>query len=215
MIHTHKTLLVLIPAIVIAALALFIRFIQFEPIIPDELKAGSKRQNTGVQIPIYPEDPIIGNHKAPTTLIAFEDFGCSHCQSLSTTFNKLMEKYPNKIKIIWKGLAVKQFPTPTNLAHEYAYCADRQGKFVEFASFAFANGDNLTEETLKQISKSIELKEKSLQECIGSGLAKSHNEKNEMLATFLNIQSVPTIFLNNKQINPPSDTEAWQAVLGL
>ncbi len=218
MTHIHnRYIIVLVPAVIIAALALFIRFIQFEPIIPKELteRAKQKQDSTGLQIPIYPEDPIIGNHKAPLTLIAFEDFGCSHCQELSIILNQLLEKYPNKIKIIWKGLAVTQFPVPTDLAHEYAYCADREGKFSEFASFAFVNGDNLTEDTLKEINKSIGLKEKSAQECLESGLAKTHNQKNTMLATFLNIQSVPTMFFNNKQINPPNDLAGWQAVLGL
>ena len=205
--------LIFIPAILIAMLAFFIRFIQYEPQFPKEDEPQTAQ--TGLQIPIYPDDPIIGNKKAPITLIAFEDFGCDGCKIQSTLFDSLMKKHPDKVKIIWKGLAATKFPFPTNLAHEYGFCANRQNKFKEFSQLAFTNSDNLSQIILDTIAKEIELDEKDVTDCLASGEAKAYMVKNEQLGLALNIQSVPTFFLNNKQINQPTILEGWETVLGL
>lgn len=214
---TSKLILVLIPAILIAILALFIRFIQYQPLVPRELinKGQTNSQVTSIQIPIYSDDPILGDKKAPITLIAFEDFGCEHCRVLSIVFDQLLEAYPGKVKIIWKGLSVTKYPYSTETAHQYAFCANRQGKFAEFNKFAFANYNQLTKTTLDIISTNLKLNESKLADCLTSAEVMDYNLKNEMLGMALNIQAVPTIFLNNKQINPPTDLAGWQAVLGL
>lgn len=206
-------LAIFIPAILIAALALFVRFIQYEPQTPAETE--TLTTNTGVQIPIYPDDPVLGSKKAPISIIAFEDFGCDGCRTQSALINSMMQKYPNKIKVIWKGLVVTKFPVPTDLAHQYGFCANKQGKFNEFSQLAFANGNNLTQTILDAIAKEIKLDDKDLAECLNSGAVASYMSKNEQLGMALNIQSVPTFFLNNKQINPPQILEGWEAVLGL
>ena len=56
---------------------------------------------------------------------------------------------------------------------------------------------------------------KKLADCLADGQAEAYMAKNEQLGLALNIQSVPTFFLNNKQINPPTILEGWEAVLGL
>ena len=132
--------LIFIPAILVALLALFIRFIQYEPQFPDETKIETVQ--TGLQIPIYPDDPIIGSKNAPIMLIAFEDFGCGVCRTQSSIIDSLMRKYPDKIKIVWKGLAATKFPFPTDLAHQYGFCANRQGMFKDFSQLAFTNSEN-------------------------------------------------------------------------
>ena len=66
MIKTKNLLVILIPAILIAAFALFVRVIQYEPLFP-EIDGSEKiaAEKTGlITIPIYPEDPIMGNKKA-------------------------------------------------------------------------------------------------------------------------------------------------------
>lgn len=206
-------LLIFIPAILIATLALFIRFIQYEPLLPDETEI--KTTNSGFQIPLYPDDPIIGNKKAPLTLIVFEDFGCAGCQSQSTLLDTLMKKYPDKIKVVWKGIVATEFPFSTKLAHQYGFCANKQNKFKEFSQLAFTNGENLSQAILDMINKEIKLDEEKFTTCLNSDEALAYLTKNEQLGLALNIQSVPTFFLNNKQINPPAILEGWEAVLGL
>jgi len=215
MIKTKHLFAIFIPAILLVLLIFFVRVIQYEPLFPSDEEYEKIKPQQDFQIPIYTEDPIIGNKKAAINIIAFEDFGCEGCKTQISLLEQIMEKYPGKIKIIWKGLPVTRFPYESNLAHEYAYCINQQNKFSEFYPIAFANNDNLSEEILNLITKEIDVETKKLNECLQSNLAKAHIQKIEQLSLMLNIQSVPTIFINNKQIDPPQIIEGWETLLGL
>ena len=216
MIKTNKALLLFIPAILIAALALFIRIIQYEPLNPShEVYEEIKKQQATLSIPIYSEDPIIGSKKAPHTIIAFSDYGCDGCKSHFMVLEKLMAKHPDKVKIIWKGLPVTKFPHSTELAHKYAFCINEQDEFNDYYKIAFANGNNLTEEVLKIITEQLDINEKDFNTCVNSSLGQMQMEKIEQLAFVLNIQHVPTMFINNKQIDIPELIEDWEILLGL
>jgi len=212
----NKTLIIIfLPAIIIAGLALFIRIIQYQPLYPDLKDYENLNGQTGFNLPIYPEDPIIGNKKAPKTIVAFEDYSCQGCKIQSTILNNLLEKYPDKIKIIWKGLPVSQFPYPSKPAHDYAFCINEQGEFNKFYQLAFTNGGNLSNEILDVITEQIDLNQKDLKTCLESNRPQLYVEKTEQLGMVLNIQSVPTFFVNNKQVTTPTTLEGWEMLLGL
>ena len=209
---TKQIILIFIPAISLAILVLFIRIIQYEPLMP-KLDDQNKKMSNLVEI--YPNDPILGYKKAGITIVAFQDFSCPACQSEIITFYKLIQKYPEKIKIIWKGLAITDFPFSTKLAHEYAYCMNEQDNFENFIQFAFANSDNLNELILSSIIKQDFVNEKKLSKCLKSGQAENYVNLIKNQALQLNIQSIPAVFINNAQIKPPSSLEGWEILLNL
>ena len=214
MLKTKHILFIFLPAVAIAAFALFIRLVQYEPLFPKEEETTSEAPET-TQIPIFPDDPILGDKKAGMTLIAFEDLGCAACAEQDELFTQLLEKYPSKIKIIWKPLPVTFVPFSTSKAHEYAYCANKQKKFDKFKTLAFTNRLNLSPETLQNIGTQIELNQEKLTACLESGEAAAYTKMAEELGRALNIQSVPTIFLENMQIDHPTTVEGWETLLQL
>lgn len=214
MIKTKHIFLILIPAILVVIFALFIRFLQYIPTDSIGEKDEQKQEQLN-QIPIYPDDPIIGNKKAPISLIIFDDLGCSACQKQNIILEQLLEKYPDKIKIIWKSLPITQIPFPSKQAHEYAFCANKQNKFDEFKKIAFVNKDNLSSKTLQVIAEKIELDTKKLNSCLNSGQADTYITTTEELARVFNIQAIPTVFLNNIQIKYPETLAGWEELLGL
>lgn len=213
MIKTYKFLIILIPAILIACLALFIRFIQYKS--TSETILSEETEKNLIVIPIYSDDPVLGNKKASHTLIIFEDFGCEACKYQSEIFEELRNKYPQKIKVIVKGLSIINFPISTRNALEYSFCANKQKKFFEFSKQAFAMQNNLDENSLKKIMEKIGTNEEKNNKCLQSIEMKEYLSKNEILARTLNIQSLPAIFLDNKQITPPNDVAGWEAFLEL
>lgn len=216
MIKTRTLLIILVPAILIASFALFVRIIQYEPLLPKiDKETADQNQDGLITIPIYPEDPMLGNKKAPKTIIVFEDFGCENCKEQFSVISQLLTKHPDAIKIIWKGLPVARFPYPSDLAHEYAYCLNKQEEFENFAKFAFTNSHQLKKEILDMIVKEMDVSAKKLNECLETGEAKNHIERTKQIGRLLNIQAVPAVFLNNKQINPPATVEGWEAMVGI
>ncbi|MBI5728389.1 MAG: thioredoxin domain-containing protein [Candidatus Magasanikbacteria bacterium] len=216
MIRTRHLLLIFLPAILIAGIALAVRVTQFQSLYPkDTPEEDSDTSQNGVPIPILPSDPIIGERGAPITIITFEDFGCPACRDQINLLDTLRGRYPKKIKIIWKGLAVTRIPYPSRLAHEYAFCANRQGKFAPFAAKAFDSIANLSPGSLESIATAIPLNEAALAPCLAGDDVKNAMKQTEQIAELFHIQSVPTIFVNNKQVEPPRGVEGWVTLLGL
>lgn len=214
MLKTRHLIFIFIPALLLAAFVLFIRVLQYEPMYPKNLDQ-PKTNTTETLVPVYPEDPIIGNRSAKQTLVIFGDYGCAKCKAEIEMLATLMGQYPNQFKIVWKGLAVQRFPYSTSLAHEYAFCANKQKKFLDFMDETFANSDDLSGTKLAGIVEKIGLDQTTFNSCVQAGTAKEYNTRIEQLAQSLNIQVVPTIFLNGQQIATPQIIEEWQKILNL
>lgn len=212
---THKKIYaVFFPAILLGSLALFIQIIRYQPLNP-KIEAVEQNAASEFKIPTLPTDPIIGNKKSPVTVVAFEDFSCSGCRAQHDLFLQVQRQYPDKVKMVWKGIPVNDFPYPSVDALRYGVCAHEQEQFDQFAAYAFSNSDNLSEGTLKKISEEIKLDIEELQTCLESERPDRVIEFNKNIANTLNLQSVPTLFINNVQIETPKLLSDWERILEL
>lgn len=211
MIRTKHLLLLFIPATLLAIFGLFVQWVRYLP--PKVQNATESKERTLAQIPILVNDPIIGKKTAPITIIAFEDLLCLACQKEISTLISLVDIYPKKVKIIWKGLPVTRLPFPSELAHTYALCANEQQKFLPFIQEIFGRIDPPTEEILQSIASDVDLDTTRLTSCLQSGRGDDYRTKTEEIAKTLAIQSVPALFLNNKHIESPKTIDGWKALL--
>ncbi len=208
-----KLLIIFIPAIIIALVTLSIRVLQY---IPTETKAVEQTDSVYQSlIPIFENDPILGSKKAGHTVIIFADFACEACAAQDKILEDLMKKHRGQIKVIWKGLPVARFPFNSLEAHRYAYCANEQNKFEQFAKLTYTNSDNLSSAAIGRIVNEIGLDQEKMKRCLESNRPDEHIELNKQLASSLNIQAVPAIFYNNKQHKSPRIIEQWEALLNL
>ena len=213
---TKNLLIVFIPAALIAIAAFTVRAMQYEPLYPSQEEIQEQQKNEQLdQIPILPNDPILGKRSAAKTIIAFEDLSCGKCKEQSELLNKLIEKHPNQVKVVWKSLPVKRVPFSSREAHEYAYCIHQQSKFKKFSEFAFANSNNLNSSILEQIAQKMKLNQEQLDSCLNSNKPSQYLQKNKQLATLLNVKSVPTFFIKNEQIKTPEVLSGWESLLEL
>jgi len=215
MIKTKHILLIFAPAVLLIVIIFWIRLAQYNLIFKKPNITQEQIKPELELIPIFPDDPVIGEVTAGKTVVVFEDFACQGCKNQMVLLDALRTRYPGRIKIIWKGLSVKTFPVSSEPAQRYAYCANQQNKFEEFKNLAFDNTDNLSPETLSAIVTDIELDTVMLEECLATSGPDDYVERNKQLATLLNIQSVPAIFIDNEQVTPPAYVEGWETILQL
>lgn len=212
MLNTKHFIILFIPAIAIIGFGLYSQIGKYTPAgLPKPVQENEIEQ----LVPLFPEDPISGSKKSPATIIAFEDLACPGCKAQASVLDELVSKHDGKVKVIWKLLSVTTFPYATVNAHAYAFCANQQKKFGDFKQMAFANHTNLTDDTLKLIAAEINLNENKLTSCLTSEAPAAYAKKMEQTAIDLHIQAVPTLFLNNKQIAPPTSIAQWEQLLGL
>lgn len=204
--------LLFLPAILIVSLFIGIRIFQY-----NQLTKLSQPPEEAVLdiIPLLAADPILGNKRAPITIVTFEDLGCSGCRTQDGLLTNLIQKHPDKVKVVWKSLSVTSLPHPTQTAHAYAYCAHQQKQFEAFKREAFVNQLDLSGATLDALVTDLELDEAAMSNCLASGEAQAYEAQNEAIARSLQIQSVPAIFIDNTQITPPTSVVEWERTLGL
>ena len=80
-------------------------------------------------VPIDPQDPIIGPADAKVTIIEAYEFLCPYCNMIAPTMEKLLEAYPNDVRLVPKYLVIHGPPAlPSGLA---MCAAQKQGKARE------------------------------------------------------------------------------------
>ena len=214
MMQMKQLVFVFLPAIGVAAFAFFIAIIQYEPLYP-KTPAATEKEAVETLIPILPDDPVMGDKKAPLTLIAFADFGCEACREHMTIIRGLLSEYPKQFKVIWKGLPVTLIPYSSEWALRYAICANRQEKFAAFESLAFERSIDLSPASGERLAAEITLDREKLSECLEDPALENYLETTKDIARLYHIQSVPTYFVANAQVPTPTTVTEWKQLLSL
>lgn len=81
------------------------------------------------QIPVG-NSIIIGNKKAPITLIKWTDFQCPYCAQSTSLEKDILKKYPNDVKIVIKNFPLS-FHKQARQTALYLLAAHKQGKYKE------------------------------------------------------------------------------------
>ncbi len=86
--------------------------------------------------------PTLGDPDSPVSIVVFSDFECPHCLQGAQSLENLMQKYPQKLEIIFKHLPAA--------SHENAFSAAlcsmaafSQGRFWEMHDLLFFSGEPL------------------------------------------------------------------------
>lgn len=210
-ISTKQLLLIFTPIILITGGFIYFNYLQYKPLYPKP----QQQKNQISEIPIFSGDVIFGQQSAPKTIVVFEDLSCNACKKQQKLLEELIKKHPKEVKVVWKGLPIKKFPFSSEKAHKYAFCTSKQNKFKQFMDLAFANSDNLRTAILEQIVKKMEINQNALKTCLENQNTQKYIERTKKLAKLLNIQSVPAVFFEGKQIKVPQSVAGWETKLNL
>jgi formate-nitrite transporter family protein len=80
---------------------------------------------------IRPDDHVLGPDDAPVTLLEYGDYECPFCRGAFRDVHRLLDRYPGKIKFVFRNFPIKQVHPHAEQAAEAAEAAAAQGKFWE------------------------------------------------------------------------------------
>ena len=175
---------------------------------PQQILATFKT-TTEQDIPLEPDDPILGPASAPLQLVVFSDFQCPTCRRYAGELHTMVDQYADQLQIVYK-----HFPLNTKCnpgmefdlhprACEAAYAAEaarKQGKFWPFHDKLFAT--NLRDEAAsfdslaRDSGLDPELFETDRLDI--STMLKVHSDIK--LAGTLKVHGTPTLFLNRRLV---------------
>lgn len=167
----------------------------------------SSNNPSGHQQSLLDDDPVLGDPKAPVTLVEFGDYQCTFCTKFfKETEKPLIEKYvkTGKVKLIFRDFAINgRESVSAAIASE---CADEQGKFWEYHDKLYTErrGYNVgvfKQDNLMSFAKELGLNEQQFSDCTKSGKYDEEIASDTRDAQSFGGRGTPTFFLNGQIIS--------------
>ena len=138
----------------------------------------------------------LGDSAAPITIVAFEDFLCSHCQRYKSTVDKLVSEY------VAKGMARFEYrftpvvdPAYSRLTAQLAECADdlKPGSFwtAHDRLFELASARRFNDSSARSFAEMMQISYADLLECTREA---SQVDTDLRLASQLEVGGTPTVY---------------------
>jgi protein-disulfide isomerase len=160
-------------------------------------------------------DPSLGDKRAPVTIVVFSDFECSFCHQQEQTLRDLMEKYKDRIRIIWKDYPESDPNSVSFQAAMAARCAQEQDKFWVFHDYLFDNNKNLNSEVYYRIADLLNLDITFFKTCLESDKIKNLIKDNIAEANALDISGIPFIYVNDQEVMGEISLEELERIVGI
>ncbi len=156
--------------------------------------------------------PSKGPQNAPITIVEFSDFQCPFCARVEPTVAKLMQDYPDKIRLVYRD-----FPLPSHgdapKAAEAALCAGDQGKYWEMHNALFSNQEKLKVPDLKAQAKSLGLDPSKFDQCLDSGAKAKEVDANRAAGEEAGVSGTPAFFINGRMLSGAQPESAFKAII--
>ena len=166
-------------------------------------------------LPLYVSpSPSKGRDNAPVTIIEYADFFCGYCKKVMPAIVKVMQTYPDKVRLIFKNYPLSNTPGKGSFrAHEAGVCAQEQGKFWEFYEKISAASSNPDEAGLQTMAGQIGLNPQKFNDCLTSGRAVRVIEADLAEGKAKGIQGTPTFYINGTEISGAYPYEKFQQII--
>lgn len=156
--------------------------------------------------------PAKGPSAAPITIVEFSDFQCPFCSRLNPTLEQAVNKYGDKIRIVFR-----QFPLPMHAnaakAAEAALCANEQGKFWEMHDAMFKDQAGLAVDALKTKAASLGMDAKAFGECLDNGKESGAVQTDIKAGTEVGVSGTPAMFINGRMLSGAVPIERLSEVI--
>ena len=108
-------------------------------------------------VPPEPADHLLGSEHARVTLVEYGDFECPSCKVAATTPKLLLERFPNKIRFIFRHFPLQDAHPHALMAAEASEAAAAQGKFWLMHDLLFQNQAHLKEKDMHRYATDLGL----------------------------------------------------------
>ncbi len=181
----------------------------------------------GVQVPpdrpVLPDRvPLRGSPVAAATLVEFSDLECPFCETMHTTISQLIARRADRLNVRFV-----HYPLDTAcnchvsvcvhqtacLAARGAICAQREGRFWEFADLCYRDRRRHARDDLVGLAREAGIDPLRFQACLDSpDTAKALAEDIE-LAWEMGVRATPTIVLNDTRFEGAIDLPRLEELL--
>jgi predicted DsbA family dithiol-disulfide isomerase len=157
-------------------------------------------------------DPSIGNKEAEIVIVVFSDFECKYCRDQEKTIQKILEKYNNQVRFVWKDYPEQD---PTSISYQAALaarCAQKQGKFWDYHDELYSM-NNLGDQALTEVGEIIGLDIDEFQICFNTMQTAALINDNIEEANALDIGGIPFVYINDQEVLGGANQEDLERII--
>ena len=159
--------------------------------------------------------PSQGPPQARVTIVEFSDFECPFCRKLQPVLRRVLERWPNEVRLFYKHFPLERHRHAFG-ASKAAVCADRQGRFWEFHDALYREGQDMSPRGMASVAEALGLEQAPFEACLRDESTGAAVQADRSLAGRAGVMGTPTLFVNGRRLQAPSQLESEiEALLAL
>jgi protein-disulfide isomerase len=147
-------------------------------------------------VPVQASDHLVGAEHAPVTVVEYGDFECPNCKQAAPAVKMLLEKYPEKVRVVFRHFPLEAAHPHALAAAEAAECAAAQGRFWEMHDLLFAHQDHLKRHDLEDYAGRLALDLTRFRAEMDDEVYRQRIREHMEGATRSGVRSTPGFFVN-------------------
>ncbi len=153
-----------------------------------------------------------GPDNAPVTIVEFSDYQCRFCLSVHPTLKKILENYPDQVRLVYRHFAIPGHTRAKPAAHA-AECAGAQGKFWEYHDAIFENTSALADADLEKFAKAAKLDVPEYRRCMKENRFAKKIEQDFADAEASGVQGTPTFVINGRILTGAKPYKTFEKII--
>jgi protein-disulfide isomerase len=145
--------------------------------------------------------PSEGPAAAPVVLVEFSDFQCTYCRAFSATLKQIMEKYGDKVRMVYRQYPLSNIHPDAERASEASLCAADQDHFWDMYNFFFEDPGNLKQENILKKVEELGMNVQNFQSCLDTGKHIPQIREDQKAGAAAGVQGTPSLFVNGRYFN--------------
>ena len=144
-----------------------------------------------------PAAPVGGNPAGDVTLVEFFDYNCPYCRRVAPTMAELEEADPD-LRVVYKEFPI--LGPGSQFAARAALASRKQGKYVPFHNALMQASEQVTEETVMEIARTVGLDPEQLRADMQDPSIQAAIARNLQLADALGIDGTPSFVIGDRLV---------------
>ena len=166
-------------------------------------KRNQRKPDTTVYDVKIGDSPVLGSKDAPVTIVEFSDFQCPFCHREYPVLKKVLEEYPNDVKVVYKNFPLS-FHKNAPPAHAAAILAQKeQGNtgFWKMHDMILSNPRKIGKDQLRKYAERMGLDLAKFDEVMADNTKIAALYKDDVAeARKCKVRGTPTILINGLKL---------------
>jgi protein-disulfide isomerase len=157
------------------------------------------------------DEATLGPKDAPATMVVFSAFGSPECKTFAPNVKKAVDKYGDKLRVVWKHKTFPESPYALEAA-QAAAAANEQGKFWEYHDALFDGAPAMDRGSLERYAGQVGLDLAKFKAALDEEKYRGPALRDGLRAIEVGAHSFPNILVNGVRLG---GTKSWDELVPL